>query len=163
MTEKNGTTSIDAERTVVHETFVLERVYDAPPARVFNAYADPATKARWFDGPHEMEVLESSLDFRVGGRERNVVKEGNSPVMAYDAVYWDIVPDRRIVLTYDMHLDGKRISVSVATTELVPEGEGTRLIYTEQGAFLDGLDSAASRQEGSAWLLDALGAALKEG
>lgn len=149
------------ERTVIHETFVIERVYPVPPSRVFNAYADPETKARWFDGPPEMEVLESTLDFRVGGRERNVVKEPGSPVLAYDAVYWDIVPDSRIVLTYDMHLGDKRISVSVATTELMPEGDGTRLIYTEQGAFLDGLDSAASRQEGSAWILDALGKELE--
>jgi len=148
------------ERTVVHETFVIERVYPVPPSRVFNAYADREVKARWFDGPPEMEVLESTLDFRVGGRERNVVKEEGSPVMAYDAVYWDIVPDSRIVTTYDMHLDGRRISVSVATTELVAEGDGTRLIYTEQGAFLDGLDTAASRQEGSVWLLDALGEEL---
>jgi uncharacterized protein YndB with AHSA1/START domain len=148
------------ERTVVHETFVIERVYPVPPSRVFNAYADRETKARWFDGPPEMEVIESSLDFRVGGRERNVVKEPGSPVLAYDAVYWDIVPNERIVMTYDMHLDGKRISVSVATTELLPEGDGTRLIYTEQGAFLDGLDSAADRQKGSVWLLDALGELL---
>lgn len=149
------------ERTVVHETFVIERVYPVPPARVFSAHADPEIKARWFDGPPEMEVLESSLDFRVGGRERNVVKEPGSPVLAYEAVYRDIVPDSRIVLTYEMQLDGKRISVSVATTELVPDGDGTRLIYTEQGAFLDGLDSAASRQEGSAWILDALGEELE--
>jgi len=33
-------------RTVVHDTFVIERKYPASPARVFTAFADPAAKAR---------------------------------------------------------------------------------------------------------------------
>ena len=40
------------------------------------------------------------------------------------------------------------------------EGEGTRLVLTEQGAFLDGLDYVAQREEGTQQLLDNLGKAL---
>ena len=36
--------------TVTHATFTLERVYPAPPQRVFAAWSDPAAKARWFAG-----------------------------------------------------------------------------------------------------------------
>ena len=36
------------DRGVIHSTFSLERVYQASPARVFAAWADPAAKARWF-------------------------------------------------------------------------------------------------------------------
>jgi hypothetical protein len=60
-----------------------------------------------------------------------------------------------------MHLDDKRISVSLATVELKPAGAGTRLIYTEQGAFLDGYDDAGSREHGTRALLDNLDAALR--
>lgn len=60
-----------------------------------------------------------------------------------------------------MHLDENRISVSLATVELRPEGKGTRLVFTEQGAFLDGYDDAGSREHGTRELLDALGAALR--
>ena len=66
----------------------------------------------------------------------------------------------RIVYAYDMHLEGTRISVSLGTVELEPEGDGTRLTYTEQGAYLDGLDSADQRESGTGGLLDALGAEL---
>ena len=59
-----------------------------------------------------------------------------------------------------MHMDQTLISVSVATVELRPEGAGTRLVLTEQGAYLDGHDTPAQRQHGSGALLDALGAAL---
>jgi uncharacterized protein YndB with AHSA1/START domain len=80
------------ERSVTHATFVVERSYDAAPARVFAAWADPAAKARWFASP---------------------------------------------------------------------EGASTRLVLTEQGAYLDGFDDTGERERGTAELLDALGAELR--
>jgi uncharacterized protein YndB with AHSA1/START domain len=79
----------------------------------------------------------------------------------YDARYQDIVPGERIVSTYDMHLDDKRISVSLATVEFKAAAAGTRLVYTEQGAFLDGFDMPAQRKQGTEDLLDALAAYLQ--
>jgi uncharacterized protein YndB with AHSA1/START domain len=148
-------------RTVTNETFVVERVYPVPPSRVFAAYADRETKARWWGGGDGWEKHRSSLDFTVGGHEHDDGRHLESNVVsAYHAIYWDIVPDSRIVSTYEMHLDGVRISVSLATTELIPEEEGTRLIYTENGSYLDGHDGAESRRAGTAWLLDNLGTFL---
>ena len=63
--------------------------------------------------------------------------------------------------TFEMHMDDVRISVLVATIELLAEGSGTLLIYTEQGAFLDRHDLPASREEGTIDLLDKLGAELR--
>jgi uncharacterized protein YndB with AHSA1/START domain len=71
------------------------------------------------------------------------------------------VENERIVYTYDMHLDDKRISVSLATVELKPAGLGTRLIFTEQAVFLDGYDDAGSRERGTHGLLDKLKASLE--
>jgi hypothetical protein len=48
----------------------------------------------------------------------------------------------------------------LATVELKPEGNGTRLIYTEHGAHLDGYDTPAGREEGTRDLLDKLGEVL---
>ena len=70
------------------------------------------------------------------------------------------MPDQRIITSYDMRFDDKRISVSLATVELEPAGTGTRLTYTEQGAFLDGYDDAGKREHGTRGLLDQLAAAL---
>src|SRR6266545_1222189 len=149
------------ERSVTHATFVIERTYDASPARVFAAWADPAAKARWFAGPDDWESSGYELDFRVGGRERAAGGPPGGPVHTYNAIYQDIVPNERIVSTYDMHLDETRISVSLATVEFKPAGAGTRLIFTEQGAFLDGYDNPARREQGTRDLLDNLDAALR--
>jgi len=149
------------ERSAHHDTLIIERIYDAAPARVFAAWADPKAKARWFVGPDAWEKSNHELDFRVGGRERVSGGPPGGPVHAYDARYMDIVPNQRIVSTYDMQLDDKRISVSLATVEFTPAGAGTRLIYTEQGVFLDGYDNAGQREQGTRDLLDNLGAALK--
>ncbi len=149
------------ERSVTHATFVLERTYDAPPARVFAAFSSREAKGRWFIGPDNWEKSNLELDFRVGGHERVSGGPPGGPVHSYDARYQDIVADQRIITTYEMHMDEARISVSVATLELQPEGAGTRLILTEQGAYLDGYDTSASRERGTSDLLDSLGAELQ--
>jgi uncharacterized protein YndB with AHSA1/START domain len=148
------------ERSTEHATFVLERSYAASPARVFAAWADPVQKAQWFVGPDEWIKFTHETDFRVGGRERLSAGPAGGTVHKFDCCYQDIVPDQRIIYTYDMHLDDTRISVSLTTIEFKPEGTGTRLVFTEQGVFLDGTDSAATREQGTQGLLDKLGAAL---
>lgn len=150
------------DRSVTHSTFVVERSYDASPARVFAAWADPEAKARWFASPEEWGPDEFELDFRVGGRELSRGGPEGGPVHTYEAHYQDIVADQRIVYSYSMHMDQTLISVSVATVELRGEGAGTRLVLTEQGAYLDGHDTSTERQHGTGELLDALGAALRQ-
>jgi uncharacterized protein YndB with AHSA1/START domain len=145
----------EPDRSVNHATFAVERTYDASPGRVFAAWADPEAKALWFGNP-DQGVAEYELDFQVGGREFNRgTVEGQD--YTYEARYQDIVPDERIVYAYDMHAGGRRISVSLGTVQLKPEGDGTRLTYTEQGAYLDGLDTPEQREQGTGGLFDALG------
>lgn len=149
-------------RSVTHSTFVLERTYDASPGRVFAAWAEPEAKAKWFVGPDDWESSDHELDFRVGGREHVSGGPKAGPVHTYDCIYRDIVPNERIVTTYDMHMDDVRISVSLATVEFKAEAGGTRLVYTEQGAFLDGYDKPEYREQGTADLLDSLGRLLEQ-
>jgi uncharacterized protein YndB with AHSA1/START domain len=153
-----------SERSIEHGSFTVERVYDASPARVFAAWSDPQAKASWFDGPDSdgsPPIVEA--DFSVGGRERRQGALADGRGYAFDAVYCDIVADNRIVYSYAMLLDGIRISVSLATVELRPEGGGTRLIYTEQGAFFDGYEVPGQREFGMGGLLDSLGEWLEGG
>ena len=147
--------------TVVHDTFVIERTYDAPVKLVFEAWADPTRKARWFVGSVDALGAGYDLDFRVGGRETFRGGPPGGTVHTYESRYHDIVPEQRIVYTYVMYADETQISVSVATVEFRGEGDVTHLVLTEQGVFLDGHDTAAQREEGTRTFLESLAASLR--
>jgi uncharacterized protein YndB with AHSA1/START domain len=147
-------------RSVTHATFTIERTYDAAPARVFAAWASVEAKARWMGCDPTWVQGKHELDFRVGGREMNRSGPKGGPVHAFDALYHDIVANERIVYSYDLRLGDRLISVSLATIEFKRQGAGTRMTLTEQGAFLDGYDGAAEREEGTREGMDRLGAAL---
>lgn len=159
--------TVAARPSVAHGTFAVERRYDASPARVFRAHSDPVAFRRWFADGEGWTIHEWEQDFRVGGGFTGRFRFGDESNDTWfnDTDYLDIVQDRRIILSYVMGRmtgDGKqRASASLATTELVPDGSGTRLIYTEQGAFLDGADDIAERERGCAEMLQALGRELE--
>ena len=95
------------------------------------------------------------LDFRVGGGEVNsggpaagTTRSGAGSTTSSTA--------ERIVFAYDLLLDHRLISVSLTTIEFFADGPGTRLVFTEQGAFFDELDDPAGREHGTGKLLDAL-------
>jgi uncharacterized protein YndB with AHSA1/START domain len=151
-------------KPAVHRTLSLERTYAAPPARVFAALADPSTKRRWFAEGPAFEVDEFTLDFRVGGFERTrfrPVGPIGGPVMRNDTLFLDIVPDERIVFAYSLSTEDARTSAALTTMELAAVGGETRLLLTEQVAFLDGEDATASRRRGWGALLDRLDDALR--
>jgi len=149
------------QESVVHATFSIERTFHASAAQVFQALSDPVAKAKWFTGGDGYTELERSMDVRPGGRERLQGRWANGLVTTFDAVYFDVVPDRRLVYVYEMHLDERKISVSLATMELEKSDAGTRLTVTEQGAFLDGYEDAGLREKGTGSLLDRLSASLE--
>jgi uncharacterized protein YndB with AHSA1/START domain len=148
-------------RSVVHGAFHIERIYDATPEQVYKALSDETAKNRWFYGPQGWRPIERFMDFRIGGHERAKGRFEGGVTTTFDAIYHDIVPSERIVYTYQMHLDERKISVSLATLEIEPAGAGrTKLKVCEQGAFLDGYDDAGSRERGTGDLLDKLGVSL---
>ena len=150
-----------SDRSATHNTFTIERTFDAPVARVFKAFADWEAKKQWFAAPEGWIQEEATMDFRIGGREVNRGGPKGGPVHSFDARYYDIIPNERIVYAYEMYMDDKRISVSVATFELKADGARTRLKLTEQGVYLDGFDNGAQREAGTRELLDALGESVR--
>ena len=151
------------EQATIHNTFVLERHFPQRAARVFSAFSQPALKRRWYaEGDHD--ILDFHMDFRLGGDEkyRYRFREGH-PIagseISNESIFQDIVEEKRIVMTSRMSLNGKPIVVMLATLEFVPAENGTDLILTHQGAYIDWPDGAKMIEVGWGHLLDRL---LKE-
>lgn len=152
-------------RKLTHSTFDLTREYAAPVSKVFQAFADPETKAKWFNGPADVwRLIGSSMDFREGGREHSEGQFGdNGPTSRFDAEYHEILENARIVYSYEMRFNGAKLSVSLASIEFAPTDAGTRLTLTEQGVYFDDLDNTEQRKQGTQQLLDAIAPVVEEG
>jgi uncharacterized protein YndB with AHSA1/START domain len=155
--------------TVNHSTFTLERSFPASPERVFSAFADPAKKIRWYADGRTMEVLEFTMDFRVGGKDcTRYQTSADSPlqgvILRYDTTYLEIQPNRRIVIAYTIGREtaGKNtpFSASLATFELMPGNAGTDILFTEQAAFFENADGPEMRKMGWTSLLNKLAESL---
>ena len=155
------------KRETVHESFTIERRYQADAARVFAAFSDPQVKRRWFaEGPGFI-VDSYALDFRVGGKEtaafRVDTREFRSDEIRNDTYYFDIVEGERIVYGYSMSNEGVPFSASLSTILLErDEAGGTKLSFHEQCTFFEGADGVKMREAGTRQLLERLAEELGE-
>ncbi len=134
------------------------RVWAATPQRVFDAWADPAVKAEWFRGPPERWTeVRRSMDFRVGGLEMAEGRINDSGMTTlFEARYHVIEPGRRLVYVYDLHLSGELHSVTLSSLDIEPDGDKTRVSYTEQIVFMDGQDGTEMRWGGTEWHFESI-------
>jgi hypothetical protein len=119
-----------------HDTFTLERTFKAKASKVFEAFRNLELKSQWFKAPADYNMAERSLDFRVGGREVMRGSFPNGTATSYDATFYDIVENERIVYVYDLL---------------------TKLLFTEQNTYINApADANANRILGVSWHLDNL-------
>lgn len=143
--------------SVAHAGFTLVRDYPVARQHLWDSFARENQKRAWFGDDPSWTAGEWRFDFRVGGVD---VAEGQfhgGPHSRYEAVYTDIVTLERIVLTYNMWIDGTHISTSVVSNEFDDTREGSRLTHGEHGVHLDGFDDGALRESGTAEILDKFG------
>lgn len=144
------------QRSVAHTSFVIERNFAAPPQIVFRAWSDPDAKRRWSDCHSDMSNRHYSLDFRPGGSEMNRLVTPDGAVHLVQAHFFDIVADERIIYAYDISVGERRLSASLVTVQFEPSRAGTRMVFTEQVAFLDGYEDHGERIRGTKDGLDRL-------
>ena len=152
---------------VIHSTFVVERNLSKPPETVFAAFADLDKARRWYAEGEGHKLEEFTSDFRVGGIQTLRYKLGpGTPVAGMTIVnqarYQEIQPSRRIVTATTMDLEGTRILAAQVTIELLPNGNGTDLILTNQGAHFETGLSPQMLEAGWRGLLETLARELEK-
>ena len=143
---------------ITPETFTLERAYDASPERVYHAWTDPTARAVWFIGPDGWKAKVHESDPRTGGHDVVVGTFSDGSEVKYEARHEDVVMNERIITSYHMYRNDVRISVSLSTVRFVPNGTGTRLVFTEHLVCMNGYDDpgAKDRAHGVSTHLDRL-------
>ena len=132
----------------------LERVYEATPEVVFDAFTDPnAQKELYADAPDW--IVESVCDLRLGGQWTITFGPPGSEPAHETNTFLVIDRPRRLVYTSSMRLpDGSTVDTAMQVTFEEADG-GTRLTIV-QGGF-----STTERRDefagGWAMILDALG------
>jgi uncharacterized protein YndB with AHSA1/START domain len=160
-------TETKVEPKVVHATCVVERSFSKPAGLVFAALSDPNKVRRWMGGSEHSELLEFGCEFREGGKQIFKYKMGPGTPIAGEEIlnegrFQQIVMGERIVTASTMKMSGRIFSASQVTFELVPTDKGTDLILTHQGAFFEGSDGPAMREQGWNALMDKLVAVVNE-
>jgi len=139
-------------QTTTIPALVIRRTFDAPPARVFQAWTDPQL-ARRFLCPNDITVADAAFDVRVGGSYRiAMVAPDGEPYVAH-GTYREVVPDRRLVMTWEWEEDDPAdVHQSLLTVDLAPHGDGTELTLTHEN--LASLESSERHGEGWNAVLD---------
>lgn len=124
-THANSAAAVTEDKAA--RTLVIERVFNAPPAKVFAAWTDPAILVKWW-GPETFTTPEHSMDVRVGGAWRTVMVSPKGETHTVSGVYREIVPPTRLVMTWGWQQDdGSRGHETVVELTFEPAPAGTRL------------------------------------
>jgi uncharacterized protein YndB with AHSA1/START domain len=145
------------DRSIEHSTIVIERTYDASPARVFAAWSDKEALLRWGRPGDGWDAAIDRFEFKVDGTSLSWFGPEGGDRFVSQSRYLDIVQDQRIVTVGAMTTGETRIFVGMLTVEFHAVGRRCRMVMTEQGAFLDGHDVPANHQAGWSAMLDNLG------
>jgi len=144
-----------------HATITLERTYRAPLERVFSEFADPVARARW-SAPSNDVLIYDHTEFRAGGRDLFRCGPKNDPKFHGETFYHLIVPNRRVVSSETLDVDGQRLAISLNTLDFEPTGEGTNLKVTVQMVSFVGAGMIQGYQSGNKSALENLGRHLSD-
>ena len=137
----------------------IERTFQAPAQRVFDAWTSEEVMRRWFHGHHDWETPEAKVDLRLGGAVRVVMRDPDKGVEhGGGGHYTEIDPPTRLAFTWTWDDDNDRqtlIEVDFEETEGV-----TTVRFTHSG--LRDQESVLSHEGGWTTCFDNLERVLTE-
>lgn len=122
-----------ATRQIGADALEIFTTFDAPPALVFRMWSQQQHFVRWY-GPEGFRCTECQIDFRVGGKWRAAMVSPDGTEYRMGGAYREIVPDRKIVLTFaDQRIDTPPAVDTVITIELETKGAQTIQRFRQEG------------------------------
>lgn len=88
-------TQSDTQQT---QDLVIERVFDAPVERVWEAWTDPEQMKKWW-GPKDFTAPTVEIDLKEGGKYLNSMRSPDGQEFWSTGVYREVVPMEKLVVT----------------------------------------------------------------
>jgi uncharacterized protein YndB with AHSA1/START domain len=139
------------------KTLRIERTFEAPAGRVFDAWTSEEVIRRWWQAEHGWETTEAEVDLRVGGVVRVVMRDPDKEVdHGGGGTYTEIEPPTRLAFTWLWDGDTRRTLIEL-------DFEETDGVTTVRFAHSDLWDEDAVRSHRRGWstILDNLGRTLE--
>ena len=126
-------------------TLEMERTFAAPAQAVFDAWTSEEVMRRWWHAEHDWETSEASVDLRVGGEVRVVMRDPAADAeYGGGGRYTEIDPPRRLAFTWLWDDNPTRMLIEID----FEEADGATLVrFTHSGLW----DEEAVRSHESGW------------
>lgn len=113
-------------------TFMVERVFNAPREKVFEAFTQCEHLLQWW-GPHEWPLVHCDMDFRVGGSWHYAMRESATGNESWGLMIYDEINPPEFIRYRDVFSDVNRtINTEMPETnntlDFYVEGEQTRVV-----------------------------------
>lgn len=138
------------------EALLVQRRLPVPPAKVFEAFTDPARLARWFAPMNDWQTIVHELDPRVGGRSRVDMVPPDGPPNRLHGEYVELRKPDLLVFTWQWEGSPEETLVRI---ELKPAKGGCEFFLTHEKFLTPG--SKAQHAEGWEGCLARLPSALE--
>jgi uncharacterized protein YndB with AHSA1/START domain len=119
-------------KTAGKTSLQIKRFINAPPARVYAAWTDPAQLKQWW-GPEGVRTRNFAADTQAGGKYRwDLINQGGEEMSVFGE-YLELVPGKKIVFTWKWDDDDVwENRNSIVTVELSDREGGTELLLKHE-------------------------------
>ena len=137
-------------------TLRIERSYNAPAQRVFDAWTSEEVMRRWWHAEHDWETSEATVDLRLGGEVRVVMRDpAKDAEYGGGGKYVEIDPPTRLAFTWLWDGNETRMLIELDFEET----DGITLVrFTHSGLWDE--EAVRAHEEGWGNVLDGLGREL---
>jgi uncharacterized protein YndB with AHSA1/START domain len=142
------------------ETLLIERTFQAPAERVFDAWTSEEVMRRWFHGEHAWQTPVAQVDLRLGGNVRVVMRDPDKGAeYGGGGHYTEIDPPNRLVFTWtwDSDDDSRETLIELDFEEV----DGVTTVRLTHNNLRD-QESVLSHESGWTACLDNLGRVLED-
>ena len=123
-----------AQKKVADDELLIVRKFAAPASLVFALWSSAEHLKRWM-GPKNFTCPEASIDFRVGGAYRAMIKSVEHGESWFSGVYREIVQDKRLVFTFSWDNEGPSTGLETLVTITFEERDGSTVQTFHQAPF----------------------------